>query len=37
MTLTQAHSFELDLDTSSYGEYQRGGIVVQFKEPKVLK
>ncbi|EFJ51834.1 hypothetical protein VOLCADRAFT_79505 [Volvox carteri f. nagariensis] len=32
----RAHSFELDLDTSSWGEYVRGGIVVQVKEPKTL-
>ena len=32
----QAHSFELDMDTSTYGEYLRGGIVTQFKEPKQL-
>ena len=32
----QAHSFELDLDTSSFGEYARGGIVVQVKDKKVL-
>ncbi|KAL6757412.1 ubiquitin-activating enzyme E1 [Haematococcus lacustris] len=33
----KAHSFELDLDTSGFEEYQRGGIVVQCKEPKTLK
>ncbi|GBG00327.1 ubiquitin-activating enzyme E1, partial [Raphidocelis subcapitata] len=32
----KAHSFELDLDTGKYGEYLRGGIVTQFKEPKTL-
>lgn len=32
----KAHSFELDLDTSSYTPYTRGGIVTQFKEQKVL-
>jgi len=32
----QAHSFELDLDTTKYGEYVRGGIVAQYKEPKTL-
>eukprot|EP00197_Chlamydomonas_leiostraca_P014632 CAMPEP_0202866272 /NCGR_PEP_ID=MMETSP1391-20130828/7292_1 /ASSEMBLY_ACC=CAM_ASM_000867 /TAXON_ID=1034604 /ORGANISM="Chlamydomonas leiostraca, Strain SAG 11-49" /LENGTH=1026 /DNA_ID=CAMNT_0049546205 /DNA_START=133 /DNA_END=3213 /DNA_ORIENTATION=+ len=31
------HSFQLDLDTSAMGEYQRGGIVTQFKEHKTLK
>eukprot|EP00199_Chlamydomonas_sp_CCMP681_P000060 CAMPEP_0119109006 /NCGR_PEP_ID=MMETSP1180-20130426/16736_1 /TAXON_ID=3052 ORGANISM="Chlamydomonas cf sp, Strain CCMP681" /NCGR_SAMPLE_ID=MMETSP1180 /ASSEMBLY_ACC=CAM_ASM_000741 /LENGTH=1022 /DNA_ID=CAMNT_0007094699 /DNA_START=109 /DNA_END=3180 /DNA_ORIENTATION=- len=31
------HSFELDLDTSVYAEYQRGGIVTQFKPSKQLK
>ena len=34
--LFQPHSFLLDLDTSSYGDYTRGGIVTQFKESKVL-
>ena len=32
----QPSSFELDLDTSSFGEYTRGGIVVQSKEHKTL-
>lgn len=32
----QAHSFELDLDVSSYGTYLRSGIVVQVKESKQL-
>ncbi|GFR51131.1 hypothetical protein Agub_g13484 [Astrephomene gubernaculifera] len=32
----KAHSFELDADTSGWGEYVRGGIVVQVKEPKTL-
>jgi len=34
--LTQPHSFQLDLDTSTYGAYVRGGIVTQYKEPKQL-
>uniref|UniRef100_A0A7R9V7B7 E1 ubiquitin-activating enzyme n=1 Tax=Chlamydomonas euryale TaxID=1486919 RepID=A0A7R9V7B7_9CHLO len=29
-------SFQLDLDTAKFGDYQRGGIVTQFKEPKAL-
>jgi ubiquitin-activating enzyme E1 len=32
----QAHSFELEEDTSSYSTYVRGGIVTQFKRPKQL-
>ncbi|GLC36229.1 E1 ubiquitin-activating protein [Pleodorina starrii] len=32
----KAHSFELDVDTTGWGEYVRGGIVVQVKEPKAL-
>lgn len=32
----QAHSFEIEADTSSWGEYVRGGIVVQVKESKSL-
>ncbi|KIZ06683.1 ubiquitin-activating enzyme E1 [Monoraphidium neglectum] len=32
----KAHSFELDLDTTGFGEYSRGGIVTQFKEHKTL-
>jgi ubiquitin-activating enzyme E1 len=35
-SLLQAHSFELELDTSSYSEYQRGGIVTQVKESQTL-
>jgi hypothetical protein len=31
----QAHSFELELDTTGFSEYVRGGIVTQHKEPKV--
>lgn len=33
---TQAHSFELECDTSKFGAYTRGGIVTQHKEGKVL-
>jgi hypothetical protein len=33
----QAHSFELELDTSNFGAYQRGGLATQVKEPKQLK
>jgi hypothetical protein len=33
--LAQAHSFELELDTTGFSEYVRGGIVSQHKEPKV--
>jgi hypothetical protein len=37
MTLhPQAHSFELECDTSKFGAYTRGGIVTQHKEGKVL-
>ena len=36
MCCAQPSSFELDLDTSSFGEYTRGGIVVQSKEHKTL-
>ncbi len=32
----QAHSFELEQDTSGYSSYARGGIVTQHKEPKQL-
>ena len=32
----QAHSFELEEDTSSYSAYERGGIVTQHKEAKRL-
>eukprot|EP00798_Chlamydomonas_sp_ICE-L_P022623 gene22623-29766_t len=31
-----AHSFLLDIDTSVYGEYLRGGIVTQVKDTKIL-
>ncbi|OVA02774.1 Ubiquitin/SUMO-activating enzyme E1 [Macleaya cordata] len=30
------YSFELDEDTTNYGAYERGGIVTQVKQPKVL-
>lgn len=33
----KAHSFEIDMDTSSFGAYDRGGLVVQVKEPRDLK
>jgi ubiquitin-activating enzyme E1 len=32
----QAHSFELELDTTGFSPYSRGGIVTQHKESKVL-
>ena len=32
----QPHSFMLDLDTSGFKEYERGGIVTQVKETKTL-
>jgi ubiquitin-activating enzyme E1 len=32
----QAHSFELDLDTSGWEPYQRGGIVTQVKQAATL-
>ena len=32
----QAHSFELEQDTSGYSSHARGGIVTQHKEPKQL-
>jgi ubiquitin-activating enzyme E1 len=32
----KAHSFELELDTSSFGSYTRGGIVTQHKPGKTL-
>ncbi|CAN4115873.1 unnamed protein product [Withania somnifera] len=31
------YSFTLEDDTTEYAAYERGGIVTQFKEPKVLK
>ena len=36
LLLLQAHSFELDADTTKFGAYTRGGIVTQHKESKVL-
>lgn len=32
----QAHSFEVEEDSSSYTPYERGGLATQHKEPKVL-
>lgn len=32
----QAHTFELDEDTTSYGDYVKGGIVTEHKEHKTL-
>ncbi|DBB17709.1 TPA: NEDD8-activating protein uba3 [Trebouxia sp. C0006] len=32
----QAHTFELDEDTTSYGDYVKGGIVTEYKEHKTL-
>lgn len=32
----QAHTFELEEDTSSYGTYVKGGIVTEHKEHKTL-
>jgi hypothetical protein len=32
----QAHSFELDIDTTKFGEYARGGIVTQYKPAKTM-
>jgi Ubiquitin-activating enzyme E1 four-helix bundle len=34
--LHQAYSFELEVDTSSFGSYIKGGLVTQVKEPKTL-
>lgn len=34
--VAQAHSFELEEDTSAYAPYQRGGIVAQHKATKTL-
>lgn len=34
---SQAHSFEVEADTSGCGHYQRGGLVTQVKEPKTLQ
>lgn len=33
----QAHSFEVETDSRKYKQYQRGGLVVQSKEPKILQ
>lgn len=33
----RAYSFSLDEDTTNYGAYEKGGIVTQVKQPKVLK
>lgn len=35
-SLLQAFSFEVEEDTSGFSEYEKGGIVTQFKEKKVL-
>ncbi|KAI8466875.1 MAG: hypothetical protein J3K34DRAFT_432282 [Monoraphidium minutum] len=32
----KAHSFEIDVDTTGFAEYSRGGIVAQFKEPRTM-
>ena len=32
----QAHTFELEDDTTKYGEYIKGGIVTEHKQSKVL-
>ena len=32
----RAHSFTLEEDTTDYGRYEKGGIVTQVKQPKVL-
>eukprot|EP01025_Chloroclados_australasicus_P042611 TRINITY_DN4529_c0_g2_i1.p1 TRINITY_DN4529_c0_g2~~TRINITY_DN4529_c0_g2_i1.p1 ORF type:complete len:1048 (-),score=190.46 TRINITY_DN4529_c0_g2_i1:257-3400(-) len=32
----KSNSFEIDLDTSTFGEYVKGGLVVQHKPPKVI-
>jgi len=36
LTKVQAHTFELDEDTTSYGDYVKGGIVTEHKEHKTL-
>ncbi|KAF3968769.1 hypothetical protein CMV_007381 [Castanea mollissima] len=33
----RAYSFTLEEDTTNYGAYEKGGIVTQVKQPKVLK
>lgn len=35
LSASQAHSFELECDTTKFGAYARGGIVTQHKESKV--
>ena len=35
-TQVQAHTFELEEDTTSYGDYVKGGIVTEHKEHKTL-
>lgn len=32
----QPQSFELDLDTTKFGDYTRGGLVTQYKPPKTM-
>lgn len=36
LTQVQAHTFELEEDTTSYGDYVKGGIVTEHKEHKTL-
>lgn len=36
VTQVQAHTFELEEDTSSFGEHVKGGIVTEHKESKSL-
>ncbi|KAJ4816933.1 ubiquitin-activating enzyme 1 [Rhynchospora pubera] len=35
--VTRAHSFVLEEDTTNFGVYEKGGIVTEVKQPKVLK
>jgi hypothetical protein len=35
-TQVQSHTFELEEDTTSYGDYVKGGIVTEHKEHKTL-
>ncbi|KAJ3699537.1 hypothetical protein LUZ61_003242 [Rhynchospora tenuis] len=35
--MTRAHSFVLEEDTTNFGVYEKGGIVTEVKQPKVLK
>ncbi|KAK9154014.1 hypothetical protein Sjap_001494 [Stephania japonica] len=37
VTNARPYSFTLDEDTTNYGMYERGGIVTQVKQPKVLQ